>query len=323
MDFNAAKVEPHVHLSSVTDDKATSGAYKALKDLICMNQGAFIQFFFMASEYHKAIKNLVYGTSKPDPTAVAGRIEKLNKFLNEKTREICFANLMHLITHYDSRHSVKPRVCLKSFNATDSDNVVAIFRIPAVIYKNEIFKCGENTGLDFVKSHKTHYLCNDIPTKAASGEYDNHRLNIRSARNYNEGLWDKIRRSLNKKAHIVDESWMNCWTTLIPSDQKKAPDERSCYKSTLIIPITLAGNQLDGDFSSFFSCWRDQQETIFGFLCIDHIATNYFSEHDGDIDFGYIIADILSLYLITRHVFTTRSQSYNDSLELIKSSKTS
>ncbi len=89
----------------------------------------------------------------------------------------------------------------------------------------------------------------------------------------------------------------------------------TCYKSTLIIPITFYNNTLQEEFLSRFGM-NNFERTIFGYLCFDHIETEYFNDAM-DVDFGYIVADILSLYLVTTLIYTKRSTTYEHANELI------
>lgn len=62
---------------------------------------------------------------------------------------------------------------------------------------------------------------------------------------------------------------------------------------------------------------KEVDRTIFGYLCLDHISTNYFNPIF-DIDSGYIYADILSLYLFVRFVFVNQSETYQKVVMLLK-----
>ena len=82
----------------------------------------------------------------------------------------------------------------------------------------------------------------------------------------------------------------------------------NCYKSTLIIPLTLWNNKLAKLFVEKFNM-KDVERTIFGYLCFDHIETYYFYE-DFDVNAGYIFADLLSLYLLTYIIYIEQSTTY-------------
>jgi len=55
---------------------------------------------------------------------------------------------------------------------------------------------------------------------------------------------------------------------------------------------------------------KEDARTIFGYLCFDHVEENYFND-DIDIDVGYIFADIISLYMVTRSIYTELSTTYS------------
>jgi hypothetical protein len=44
-------------------------------------------------------------------------------------------------------------------------------------------------------------------------------------------------------------------------------------------------------------------------LCFDHPKENYFDE-DKDVSVGYVFADILSLYVFVRLIYTEMSKTY-------------
>jgi hypothetical protein len=56
---------------------------------------------------------------------------------------------------------------------------------------------------------------------------------------------------------------------------------------------------------------------ILGFLCLDHHYSDFFNESD-DISIGYILADILSLYLIQQLVCTEYSGTYERARAIIQ-----
>ena len=55
---------------------------------------------------------------------------------------------------------------------------------------------------------------------------------------------------------------------------------------------------------------------IFGFLCFDHIDSNYFIENE-DVSLGYVFADVLSVYFVSRMMYTSMSDTFK-SIESIK-----
>ena len=114
----------------------------------------------------------------------------------------------------------------------------------------------------------------------------------------------------------LDENWVKCWRG--NKDELKTTateDHQNCYKSTLIIPLTLWGNKLGPRFKNKIRM-KDIGRTIFGYLCLDHISTDYFNSVL-DVDSGYVYADILSLYLLIRIVYIDQSETFSDVRKLL------
>ncbi len=88
------------------------------------------------------------------------------------------------------------------------------------------------------------------------------------------------------------------------------------YNSFLTIPLTLRNSDLSTVYKKLNRI-KNIERTIFGFLSFKHPDINFFNEHD-DIDIGYIFADFLSLYIITRLNFTVYSKTFNDAIDIIK-----
>src|SRR5260370_18109716 len=58
---------------------------------------------------------------------------------------------------------------------------------------------------------------------------------------------------------------------------------------------------------------------IFGYLCLDHREIGYFDE-EHDVSFGYIFADLLSVYAFTRMVYTDVSRTFSDVQKFLQES---
>ena len=186
--------------------------------------------------------------------------------------------------------------------------MIGLFREQIVGYNSDC-SVHENKGFNHVRENGRYYLCQNIPRETQKGEYYNPRLLKQAVDNYKPKN-RIVRHMKSRKNNFIDEDWLNCWR-LIESDggPPVKPHYRSCYKSTLIIPITLWNNKLNKHFLSKFN-FPEVNRTIFGYLCFDHIETNFFNPVF-DVDIGYIFADILSLYLLIRFVFVDQSATYS------------
>jgi hypothetical protein len=177
----------------------------------------------------------------------------------------------------------------------------------------------DNSGFRVVKKRGVPFICDNIPKRVATGEYENERIDAALARVY----WHNRRQepdTVLEEGFQWDEAWIKCWK--VPEDEHglaKEVDRVSCYKSTVIIPMTLWNNQLDSAFLRKMSIKAKANEevsrTIFGYLCFDHVKENYFND-DIDIDVGYIFADIISLYMIARLIYTELSDTFRTARKL-------
>ncbi len=78
----------------------------------------------------------------------------------------------------------------------------------------------------------------------------------------------------------------------------------------MIIPMTLWNSDLSEDFKKRINI-KNVDRVIFGFLCMDHVDTNFFDE-ETDVPVGYYFADILSMYLLTRLIYTEISETFRN-----------
>lgn len=291
-----------------------------MRKVMCYNQGESIQFSWFASMHHKSIRTSVDRTPYDFQKLEKSRCILL-KFLSRHFDK-------HFTTNFDFLHDYfkftrnsdsVPRICIKSNllgDKWDPQKVVTLAR------DRDSETAGDgnfsdnsytnNTGFKFVKKQGKPFLCNNIPKEIHDGNYINPRLVPELAEKYTPD---------SKKDQTIDDKWTKCW---IRSDKTVEKNPKSAYKSTLIIPITLIGNELDDDFIESFQMNNSSEgldKTILGYLCFDYMYTDFFLKRDEDI--GYFIADLLSLYIVTALNYTNASKTYNKvSKFLTKSSET-
>lgn len=262
------------------------------QNAVCFNQSALIQFTYLLAEKHKALKE----TRKESPEK-SEEIEKYAKeliyFLNSEFHKIVLRNFELLHSYFDDRSEEKPRICIKgNINTHYSDMVITVFRDSESSYISD-YEISENTGFSEIAKTGKYFLCNNLPKLAASGKYSNPRINI--------DLVKKNSRSLSRRTPSLDE-WKKYW-----KDYESIKDDRSFYKSTLIVPMTLWNNELSEEFKKKINV-KDIGRTIFGFLCIDHVKEDYFKE--ADVRVGYVFADLISHYIFQRSVYTDLSKTF-------------
>ena len=305
--FSASIFSGEINFSNKVHKYCGETVSKNLRDFICFHQGEFIQFAFLAGEYHKALKTEFSKENRSRDT-IASRHDELLEYLNEKIGAIVSSSFSLIQNLYSDRHVKSPRICLKVNFDPKEEMVVGLFREQNVGYVSDC-SVNENKGFQYIKENGQYFLCQDIPKEAQKGEYFNPRL-IKQAVDIYQSL-GRIKRYFKTKDKVyVDENWVNCWKRIeTENGQPVRPHYRSCYKSTLIIPLTLLNNNLNKKFIEKFNI-PNVNRTIFGYLCFDHVEINYFKPIF-DVDVGYIFADILSLYLLVRFIFVNQSATYD------------
>lgn len=278
---------------------------KLIGDLLCHNQGRYVQYEYILGERHKDLKTAL---ASRDSTAkdIRGLISQLVDYSNNELADISKENFDYLLKYFNGRSELVPRICIKILNK--KNQIVDVFRTVRAYYVDP-HDIHENTGFQQVVETGRFYICNNIPNKAKKGLYGNPRLDKQRVPNYNEpkrlGFFSK---------DDLDNLWCDCWFKKSDGVSNDiAPELRcmSCYKSTLILPMTLMNNRgFDAEFQSkFFGKIPEKSRGIWGFLCLDHPKVNYFNRND-DILVGYIFADIMSLYFISNFVHTEISKTF-------------
>lgn len=283
-----------------------------LREVICYNQGEYIQYSFLAGECHKTLKD-AFRESPTHIDTLRQLCGKLEGFLNKQLYYVSLQNFRFLKAYFRDPHDKEPRICIKgNYKKGATDHIVQLIRDKKVNYQSD-YPLEDNSGFVFVKNHGRYFKCDDIPKSIVTDGYRNARIDTNLARAYYEQNAASADLSDNHGLHF-DESWVKCWAP--PQGEGNPPvDPNSCYKSTVIIPMTLWNNKLA---PPFLMRLREKQKreintearTILGYLCFDHVETDYFND-DMDIDVGYIFADILSLYMMTRSIYTELSTTYS------------
>lgn len=297
----------------------THESYKNLilliKQSACDNQGIFANYFYSGGKLHKEIKTENTRINNKGLEGETGKeLEKhcnnLEKYLNEGLIKAIKINERHLLLYFKNRSKTPPRVVVKAFN---NEKIVDVYRNQPKYYTE--YGVEENTGFDHVHNTGQYFICNDIPSEAAKDEYFNPRLINKHVRAYLE--------QVNRNNGKHDQSrWIDCWVPQLSSSDQKSfkPSPDSCYKSTLIVPMTLLNNEgLSDDFCVHFKIPRVHSDTdigraVYGFLCFDHTDVNYFQD-PLDIKVGYIFADLLSLFFIEHLNYTQYSTTFQEAQE--------
>ncbi|MFH2057955.1 MAG: hypothetical protein ABIJ59_03550 [Pseudomonadota bacterium] len=280
-----------------------------LKRVICINQGELVEFVYDAGELHKPIKEEI-GKKEANINFLIDACEKLESEINRRTTKLYGHTYELVLNYFCDRANNAPRICVKEFK---DGYVEDVFRYPLEEYCNRKKISEADKGCQEVIAQGYAHLFNNIPMDIKEGKYDNPRIKTLEVMNY---ISDKSKFN----------NWTKCWidTLTTASDSQRkilSPSDRSCYKSTLIIPMTLLKNEMSDKVREHFKIpgidGKENSRAIYAILCFDHTQKNYFNE-ETDIDAGYIFADIFSLYSIYGLMYTKYSKSFNKAKVLIK-----
>lgn len=276
---------------------------------ICDNQIALTQYMFTANERHKAIKEFLTteNQSRSSHSIIDNEREilkhliiQLDEHLFLRLAEIFEKSYEYIDVFFKDRSSQKARMTLKIIEA---GKLVTLLKIPEIFLEHEGAGMSDNTAFADIATGDAHFICNDIPHAIKSNDYKNNRIDIEKAKKY---------KSPKSNNDSPDPEWANCWHPVIRLDGHRriaAPPE-TCYKSTVVVPMSLPTKDLSQKFKNRFNLSSSNAErAIFGFLCLDHTSVGFFKD-PVDIHFAYIISDMLSLYLIHQLMCTQYSSVY-------------
>lgn len=306
-------------MTSIAGRTSDTSAFHAelLCETMCLHQGKLLEFFFLTAGKHKNLRQLVEkkrGNGTRWHRAVRDSEGALRGYMAQQLEAIYFQSFTTVTRFFDERIGGSPRICVKAalFQGGPPDVLSTVARSTDVAYENS-GKFGtaisKNTGFSKCAVSRRYYHCNDLLLAALQGGYDaNPRIDF-----------IRLKEDRSKLLEADDANRMDVWPTYW--DNGAPNDPSSCYRSTLIIPMTLAHNDLSHEFRKEFKL-PDVGRTIFGFLCFDHPNPNYFcvSEVSGtrssDCAIGYFFADLFSLYFVTALGFTAASRTYEDALRI-------
>jgi hypothetical protein len=294
-----------------------SGTFPTLLELmrnyICDTQTALLQYIFLANNKHKAVKEFleelesgaIKGSYEQACKDLAYLLTDLDEHLLIKFGEVFDSTYEYSLKYFEGRSLLPPRMTLKVVLALDK--LVTLFKIPETyVYETDV-GLAENTAFDRIADGERQYFCNDIPKSIRNGSYFNTRIDLDKAKEFAMKDVD---------LHIEDDdtydkAWSEAWKRirLVGSDKTIKPPPETCYKSTVVLPVSLETEKLASEFINKFRISNESERALFGFLCLDHPTTDFFNEGT-DTDFISILADILSCYLISQMTYTQFSSIY-------------
>jgi hypothetical protein len=286
-----------------------------LHRLICENQSGASQYWFQANEKHKAIKDLVReGLECFSEEEIVGRMDSLESYLYDTFYENFKESLGIFLELFESRCSREVRCSLK---VTVDEKLETLFRYPesSLGYSESspdyrAFKVIDNSAFESIVGGKRYYLTNNIPQDIESGVYVNPRISRDKVTAYLKEIQKDG--GIGLPQDESDRLWLECWDQDSP---KRSISVESCYRSTLVVPMSIETRKMSESFSEHFNIeitsGNVPERCIFGFVCFDHPDVGFFQE-DSDVDLAYIFSDIMSLYLICQLSCTHHSSTYNE-----------
>lgn len=285
--------------------------FNLTREVVCYNQGKIAEYYFMHEKYIYGLMEKLYQFEKdPDSeiyrTELVSIYEEYNLATARELTAIVQHNLGFASDYFQDRRKKNVRPCIKLLS--HELDIVDPFRKNSKKYNYK-----KNTGFQRLVENtakKSNFLCQNIPESVAAGSYKNIRIDVKCMSSYYERegksnrivkyFKDKLR---NSDLHI-EKDWFDCWKGYT----KETPSVEDCYKSTLIIPMTFGNNSLSQDFQDYISQHQETENgNLLGFLCFDHSEINYFDE-EKDINFGYKIADLVSLYVLKEFISKNSKQ---------------
>jgi hypothetical protein len=285
---------------------------------VCETQSSLSQHIFMVNEKHKKLRECVCQIQSDNREILYKDKERLKMLLADidgyfmtSFGEFFEKTYKYALVYFNERSPMSPRITLK---LVVEDQLGTLIKLPESFLSDKNTRIDENTGFHKIAKGEKHFLCNNIPDAIRRSNYINARIDQNKASAFSER--DSIERELSYKDKF-DNDWVKCWNSVkrLGSESSIESPPSTCYKSTMVIPISLAMKKLEKEFIQKFEISESSEKALFGFLCFDHINVNYFNE-DQDINFTQIVADILSLPLINQLMFTQFSHFYKMAQEL-------
>jgi len=277
-----------------------------LRDFICHNQKQLINYEYTISQLHKAFKDSFYEDIEDNPI-LEEHYEKLIISSFDMLEEIYASNIEYIENVFNTPEN-KVRITIKML-LEDRESLVDIYRNHKMDKKFSQMSVKENSGFSDILFNKKHYYLNDnLEDAFLNHTYKNSRIK------------ESCRKDLKNQKIL----WRDCWRGYNSNSIK----DDEYYQSTLIIPMSIKNTKEDKEkyplfYKQFFEENKkfEEQRIVFGFLCIDTTQKEYFNKLEEElispVDYGFIFADILSLYLVFFYNYVISSETvreYEDSL---------
>lgn len=292
-----------------------------LERVVSQDLPEYADYDYLAYRLHLNLRKLC-ADGVPDVKKARQARDALGNFVADNLHYSYSRNFDLLLEYFRSQQEQRetktlPRISLK-INATDNscaERVECVTRDQDVAYKSDC-KMEENSGFLWVKTHGLTYLGNNVAVSAKKGDYSNPRLLADKVKSYSpRRVWPRPQ-FWKRPADWEDRAWIDCWAPVDDGNGGQVPaDPRSCYRSTMIIPLTLRADKLSDRFKRDFGM-GDVERVIIGYLCFDHPRAGFFRRRPDEY-VGKMFAAILSRYLLTELRYTKISKQFNKISEFI------
>jgi hypothetical protein len=291
---------------------------------VCKAQGDFAAYSFYCGDSHRRMKNCLRDCeARPSDGDALIRLRReiegaegyigfesyVNRGLANATRETFERMEEFFSLRVKERKAFAPRFCVKVFSPK-GEGIFVLSRSTKNARPEETLPWEyireEDTGLSSVAETGRPYLENDIPESFRRGNYKNPRIDQQNVKAYQKPWLQDVRPMFSENP-FEDVEWKRCWKR--NGQGENLPPTINCYKSTLVVPVSLSGNGMSDEFRVRFTRSSfDYGNLLLGFLCVDSHSANFFEE--GDKKIGYIFADVLSLFLILNMSLLEHSRAY-------------
>jgi hypothetical protein len=293
---------------------------KLVREVTCYNQAKIADYSFTVNESHKKLKG-IYGyiqNSRNAPNALDyERLkEAYQETLNESIRIFKVysrTNFGYMSEFYRNKKfgDKEARFCVKSAQPDGMEIITLAGSVPP-LRESPSHPESESTAFSRVKATGSYLLCNNIPKEVKNRKFKNSRIAEADVFEYYKNP-SRLDNCLYRFTNKEDKAWRQCWKRN-DSETQDLPAS-AYYKSTLIVPLSIVTKELSDAFLRNFNVKEDK--IVLGYLCLDHQNVDFFNEEE-DLDFAYVIADQLSLYLIHHWMCTTYSSVFMESGELLR-----
>ena len=179
-----------------------------------------------------------------------------------------------------------PRACVKiAHSGSQDDGVVTLVCRDTPRGYSTSYRISEHTGFAQVNFTMEAYLENNIPNKVVDNLYNNPRIDpsripaFREEFNSHHGTLSKLLLFSGMKTdQRYEKAWKTIWRQIDNGGNLVDLRDVDCYKSTLILPITMADSQTNVEFEESFFDENIEKDIVFGYLCFDHNTIGYFDK---------------------------------------------